>query len=412
MPPDLTGWIVGAGLRGASEQELVCGACERLVAAGVPLTRVNVGLDTLHPIIEGWTVLWTRDAEPRRDDYDRGQSNPSGWERSPFFRLEQTGAGRLRRGLRDGSYREGEFPLLDEIVAAGATDYVAFLTLFEDPETLGQIDGLYSSWSTDVEAGFGDTDVAAIEAVLPTLALALKSRSQAWAARELLSTYLGQDAGRRVARGDVQRGATQRLPAILWFSDLRGFTRIADTLPADELVPLLNDYADVLATVIHAHQGQVLKYMGDGILAFFKLKGDACMSALDAAEAAITRIHALNDRRAEARLRTTGFGLGLHVGEVLYGNVGSADRLDFTVVGPAVNEAARIEAMCASLDQTVVVSEAFARAEPACRERLVSLGRYMLRGVARPQELFTLDPEAGRAPDARAQFSGPASGEA
>jgi adenylate cyclase len=383
-------------LRGTSEQALIQGMAERLVAAGVPLLRANLGLDTLHPIIEGWTVLWTREAaESRRSDYDRQTSDSAAWERSPFFELEQSGQPVLRRRLGDGSYRAGEFPLLDEIVAAGATDYLAYVTRFEDPDALGEIDGLYSSWSTDAPAGFTPAQVELIEGALPVLALALKAESQAWVARELLETYLGRDAGRRVVKGEIERGATQTLPAILWFSDLRGFTRIADTLPKAELVPLLNDYADVLASVVNDHGGQVLKFMGDGMLAFFALDHDACDRALDAAEAALMRIGELNDRRAGAGKATTGFGLGLHVGEVLYGNIGSVDRLDFTVVGPAVNEAARIEAMCASLDQTVVVSEVFARAEPACRNRLVSLGRYMLKGVARPQELFTLDPTAG-----------------
>lgn len=377
---------------------MVQGVAERLVATGVPLWRANLGLDTLHPIVEGWTVLWTRaEAESRRSDYDRQTSDPAAWEQSPFYTLEQTGQPSIRRQIADGSYRAGEFPLLDEIVAAGATDYLACLTLFEDPDALGRIDGLYSSWSTDAPDGFSAAQLELIEAVLPALALALKARSQAWAARELLETYLGRDAGRRVVSGEIERGATQTLPAILWFSDLRGFTRLADTLPKGELVPLLNDYADVLACVVHEHGGQVLKFMGDGMLAFFELREEACGRALEAAEVAVARIEELNRKRTAAGRVATGLGLGLHLGEVLYGNVGSADRLDFTVVGPAVNEAARIEAMCTSLDQTVVVSEAFVRAEPACSDRLVSLGRYMLKGVARPQELFTLDPTRGHA---------------
>ena len=161
-------------------------------------------------------------------------------------------------------------------------------------------------------------------------------------------------------------------------------------------MPLLNDYAEHLATAVHAHGGQVLKFMGDGLLAIFELDhvGTACMHALDAAESALAAVAALNDRRAQHGLPVTEFDLALHVGDLLYGNVGSFDRLDYTVVGPAVNEASRIEAMCGSLDQRVIVSSAFADVAPDCRSRLVSLGRYALRGVARPQELFTLDPES------------------
>ena len=234
-------------------------------------------------------------------------------------------------------------------------------------------------------------------------ALVVKASSAAWIARTLMETYLGRDAGRRVLRGDIERGVTRTIRAIIWFSDLRGFTRIADSAPREQLVPLLNDYAECLASAIHAHGGQVLKFMGDGLLAIFELgeDGAACSRALDAAGHAQAAAAEINRRRTADGLPTTGFGLALHVGDVLYGNIGSLDRLDFTVVGPAVNEAARIEALCGSLEQAVIVSSAFVEAGPECRARLVSLGRYALRGVARPQELFTLDPEApfGSAPD-------------
>jgi adenylate cyclase len=180
---------------------------------------------------------------------------------------------------------------------------------------------------------------------------------------------------------------------VLWFSDLKGFTRLVDSLTPNSIMPLLNDYADALVSAIHQQGGHVLKFIGDGVLATFE-HGDTvedCRRALAATEDAFRRVAALNARRGAENLPTTGFYLSLHVGDVFYGNIGSADRLDFTVIGPAVNEVTRINGMCRSLDQDVVLSSAFAEAAGPAGSRLVGLGRYALRGVARPQELFTLD---------------------
>jgi adenylate cyclase len=187
------------------------------------------------------------------------------------------------------------------------------------------------------------------------------------------------------------RGVADRIDAVIWFSDLRGFTRITDSAP-EQIIPLLNDYADVIISAIHANDGDVLKLIGDGILAIFAAENreHACAAALAAAMAARTDVAKLNARRARDGLPVTDMYLGLHVGEVFYGNVGSLERLDFTVVGPAVNEASRIAAMCRSVDQPVLVSKVFADVD-GMRGRLVSVGRYALRGVAQPQELFTLD---------------------
>jgi adenylate cyclase len=209
----------------------------------------------------------------------------------------------------------------------------------------------------------------------------------------LMETYLGRDPGARVLSGRIVRGIAERIDAVVWFSDLRGFTRITDTAP-EQVIPLLNDYADAIVSAIHEHGGDVLKLIGDGTLAIFTAddRKDACGAALAAAITARGRVAKLNKRRAADGRPTTDMYLGLHVGEVFYGNVGSRERLDFTVIGPAVNEASRIAAMCRSVDQPVLLSSAFAEVGDIKR-RLVSVGRYALRGVAQPQELFTLDPD-------------------
>jgi adenylate cyclase len=390
-------WVADAGLSGRRELDLLKGFCERAVAADVPLCRVVVGIDTLHPVLEGRVFEWSRDADaPTQSEYGRLDPDSSNekWLQSPFHQLYETSATMLRRRL--GNERL-DFPVLEELRQRGMTDYVAMVNRFGADGAIGMMDCTFSSWSTDRPGGFADADLEALEFLVPTLALAIKSASIARIAETLVETYLGRDAGHRVLRGHIERGVAEQISAVLWFSDLQGFTRITDTAPPKQIIPLLNDYADAIVSALTAQGGEVLKFMGDGVLAIFDAAKaeDACRQALDAAEDAIRRVAALNQRRATQDLPVTRFYLGLHVGDVFYGNVGSFDRLDFTVVGPAVNETSRIAAMCRSLDQDVLLSSAFVAAAGPSRERLVSVGRYALRGVQRPQELYTLDVEAG-----------------
>jgi len=268
------------------------------------------------------------------------------------------------------------------------------ITRFAAEGVIGEMDAVYSSWGTSEPEGFSDGQIAALERIVPYLALAIKSVSLLRMTRTLMETYLGRDAGQRVLSGRIVRGIAERIDAVVWFSDLRGFTRITDTTP-EHVIPLLNDYADVIVSAIHEHGGDVLKLIGDGTLAIFTAQDrmHACNAALTAAIAARQGVVELNKRRAADDQPVTDMYLGLHVGKVFYGNVGSRERLDFTVLGPAVNEASRIAAMCRSVDQPVLISAAFANVDDM-KHRLVSVGRYALRGVSHPQELFTIDPEA------------------
>src|SRR5918996_693602 len=390
-------WVADAGLSGRRELDLLQGFCEHAVDIGLPLGRAVFGLDTLHPVLEGRVFEWQRSAaSSTQSEYGRLDPDSSNekWLQSPFHQLYETSATMLRRRL--GNERL-DFPVLEELRQRGMTDYVAMVNRFGADGAIGMMDCTFSSWSTDRPGGFADADLEALEFLVPTLALAIKSASIARIAETLVETYLGRDAGHRVLRGHIERGVAEQISAVLWFSDLQGFTRITDTAPPRQIIPLLNDYADAIVSALTAQDGEVLKFMGDGVLAIFDAAKaeDACRQALDAAEDAIRRVAALNQRRATQDLPVTRFYLGLHVGDVFYGNVGSFDRLDFTVVGPAVNETSRIAAMCRSLDQDVLLSYAFAEAAGPSRERLVSVGRYALRGVQRPQELYTLDVEAG-----------------
>ncbi len=398
---DLADWLNEAGLTDKGEVDLVAGACERMSSAGIPIQRCFVGIDTLHPVHEGRAVVWKRGSnETKLTEYGRTGSNEGdrgdAWRRSPFFRMIEKGEPVLRRRLTEES--EGEFSIFPELRQAGATDYLAVMTSFGSERTIAIMDGIMSSWTSDAAGGFSEAHIATLRRAIRPLAIALKAAALSNIAETLVKTYLGRDAGQRVLRGHIARGVPDQIKAVLWFSDLRGYTKISDTATPDQIIPLLNDYAETIIGAIHEHGGDVLKLMGDGVLAIFNFenRSRACCSALEAAAKAERDITALNRRRAASVLPITEMYLGLHVGDVFYGNVGSADRLDFTVVGPAVNEVSRIAAMCRSVDRPLLLSSAFVGALGANAPPLASVGRFALRGVGQPQDLFTLDPTVAR----------------
>jgi len=392
---DLCAWIAEAGLAGQSEVTALDGFCERALEVGLPLARANVVIDTLHPVYEGRAFVWKRQTRNTSlTEFGRGTVDMHRWENSPYYYLELSGEPMLRRRLTPES--EKDFPIFTDLRADGITDYLAITNRFAAEGIVGDMDCVYSSWATDAPGGFRDADVTDLARLMPLLALTLKAASLARIAGTLVETYLGRDAGRRVLAGRIARGVTDQIEAVLWFSDLRSYTRISDSAAPEEIIPMLNDYADAIISAIHDRGGDVLKLIGDGTLAIFPVedRGEACRTALAAAEAARRTVATVSQRRAEANLPMTDMYLGLHVGKVFYGNIGSEERLDFTVVGPAVNEVSRIASMCRSVDQPLLVSSAFASALGEPSRRLVSVGRYALRGVARAQDLFTLDPDA------------------
>ncbi|HXX83355.1 MAG TPA: adenylate/guanylate cyclase domain-containing protein [Casimicrobiaceae bacterium] len=391
---EIAEWIVGAALAGTDEVDILAGICERMNAGSLSLVRASVATDLLDPTFDARSVRWLRqqggveETFPRRDDAAALED----WHRSPFFFLVENRQRMLRRRL-DATYCRGEFPLIDRLQDEGATDYVAFASRVGRSLRLGEGEGIVASWTTDARDGFTEAQIESLAGILPALALAIMLRMTNRAARTLITTYLGRDAAERVLAGNIVRGRADPIRAVVWHSDLVGFTRISDTTSAETVLALLNDYAEAQVEEIEAHDGHVLKFIGDGILAIFPHDDTAlaCKRALDAAAGLRQRIAALNARRAASALPVTDTHVALHIGELLYGNLGSPRRLDFTVLGPAVNEAARIEALCASLEQAIIVSSAFAEAAGDARDMLVSLGRYAMKGVTRPQELFTVD---------------------
>jgi adenylate cyclase len=394
----ITDWIVRRGLEGAEETDLLREFCEKCNAAELPIARALAIIDTLHPVHEGTVFRWRNDnvEEAAALQYGRTTEGAAAetWHRSPFYYLLQSGGEELRR--RVGFGEPADFPIVQEMKDAGHTDYIVFVHRFASGATIGEMDCVYSGWSTRSEAGFSEANIAAMRRLVPALGLAIKSAALAKVADNLVEAYLGRDAGRRVLEGRIQRGVADRIEAALWFSDLRSYTTITDSAPPGEIIPLLNDYAEAVITAIHEAGGDVLKLIGDGILALFRADdpSEACRRALKAEEILRARVRELNERRQAAEQPVTSVYIGLHIGDVFYGNIGSVDRLDFTVVGPAVNETSRIASMCRSVDRPVLISSTFAQALPVDqRAHVVSVGRFALRGVGHATELFTLDPQ-------------------
>src|SRR5271166_2372771 len=395
---ELAAWVTKAGLIGRAENQLMGGFCRRIADAGVPLTRAMVILDTLHPIYEGRVFRWRADMPDDIEAIDYGRTNEGeaaeNWQRSPFFHLLQTGEEALRRRLVPGN--PTDFLAVEQMRDEGMTDYLALVHRFAEEGVIGEMDCIYSSWATDARQGFNDDAVAVLRRLAPFLKLAVKSAALARMAGTLAETYLGRDPARRVMNGRIARGVAEKIGAVLWYSDLHGYTHISDTAPPEQIMPLLNDYADVVVSAVHEHGGDVLKLVGEGTLAIFTTENrqEACLAALAAAAQAREEATKLNQERSLSGLPTTAVYLALHVGDVFYGNVGAKDRLDFTVIGPAVNEVSRILAMSRSVEQDLLLSASFADAlGPEMRRRLVSVGRYALRGVAQPQELFIPEPD-------------------
>ncbi|MDP3160564.1 MAG: adenylate/guanylate cyclase domain-containing protein [Reyranella sp.] len=394
----IAGWVVRRGLAGVAEEDLLREFCEKCRAAGLGVSRALAFIDTLHPVHEGRVFRWRDDdsTDAAMVEYgrtDQGGAAAESWQRSPFFHLLQTGEEELRRRIGFGD--AADFPIVQEMKDAGHTDYLVFVHRFASDNAIGEMDGVYSAWMTRHPEGFSDAGLVALRRLVPPLALAIKAAALARVAGTLVEVYLGRDAGKRVLSGRISRGVADRIDAVLWFSDLSAYTRITDTASPDEVIPLLNDYAEAVITAIQDAGGEVLKLIGDGTLAIFRADDPAESSAkaLRAETDMREKVRAVNERRQAEERPVTSVYVGLHIGEVFYGNVGSIDRLDFTVVGPAVNETSRIASMCRSVDRSVLVSQALADALPqAERARLVSVGRFALRGVGRAQELFTVDP--------------------
>jgi adenylate cyclase len=383
-------WLVD-GARSAPRPDMVLEQlCAKLIAAGLPISRAGVFVSTLHPNIVARRFLWKADAgavEIGEASFKTAESDA--YRDSPIAYVYAHGVP-IRRRLADPDCPL-DFTVLADLRQEGVTDYLIQPLIF----TWGAVHA--ASWATRRPGGFTEAQIAALGRIEAPLTRVAEIRAREREAVNLLNAYVGGGAGERILAGRIRRGDVETIRAAIWLSDMRGFTALADRLPPPELIALLNRYFDCQVPAIHRQGGEVLKFMGDGLLAIFPLPGGdrdtgaACGRALVAAREARDAVAMLrrDDTAGDERVRC---GIALHVGDVLYGNIGGENRLDFTCIGPGVNLAARLEKLTARLQRTILASAAFA---PHCTGDFVPLGEFAIAGFAAPQIAYGLAEEAG-----------------
>jgi len=383
---EIADWLMDGARSAATPVQMMTECCERLVAAGAPIWRVGVFIRTLHPEVFGRSFIWRRGGQVETGSVGFDFLDSAAFKQSPLAIVVTDG---LEVRADPFSAASEPFPILMDLRAEGVTDYLALPMTFLDRTAHA------SSWTTMRPGGFTDDEVAAFRSLMPALSRYTEIVSLRRTAAMLLDTYVGNRAGERILGGQIRRGHTDTMHAAIWLSDLRGFTPLSDRLPAETVVEILNHYFDCQVAAIRSHGGEVLKFMGDGLLAVFPIaeRGDdketVCGRVLEAARQSRASVDALEYRIGDTSERFR-FGLALHVGQLLYGNIGSADRLDFTCIGPAVNLAARLEKIAARLKRTVVASEAFAGFSAGT---WADLGAFPIAGLAREQRVFGLHDE-------------------
>lgn len=391
----ISDWLITQGLSEGTYEDLIDGFCQRLNEAEIPVERSMLAMRTLHPTIDARGFIWRRGEEIDMDDFTTDRGPTEAFLQSPLaYLLDNRDVLEIRRPLT-GPDAVFDFPVLSEFREQGITDYVIRKVPFPVATLQGYESGMLVSWATDAPGGFSESCLAALRRLAPRLALAMNNRLLREITVNVLDTYVGHQAGERILSGEIQRGSLHDINAAILFMDLRGFTALADGNGADVMAALLNDYFERMVPPVLERGGEILKYMGDGVLATFSLESLSddmvCMTALNAAIEALENVEKWNAERLETGDPIMELDIAVHLGQVQYGNVGAGDRLDFTVIGAAVNEASRIEALCDGLGRHLLISEKFAAAATHCTGRLVSLGRHELRGVSRDQELFTVD---------------------
>jgi adenylate cyclase len=379
----ITDWLIDGAPSVSRPTEIMAETCQRLLGAGMPLWRVAVFVRTLHPDIFGWSFLWRPGTEVVVNPANFEIQNSQEFRNSPLAILYQSGQ-EVRYRIEDPESRR--FPFLDDMRAEGVTDYVAIPLRFTD----GLVHA--SSWTTKQAGGFTEEQLEGLRALVRPLARLIEIVNLRRTASNLLDTYVGNRAGERILGGQIRRGHTDTMDAAIWLSDLRGFTALSDRLPSETVVEILNRYFDCQVTSIRTHGGEVLKFMGDGLLAVFPIAEQAgdielvCSHVLEAARESRASVEALNVPIGET-LERFRFGVALHVGRILYGNIGGGNRLDFTCIGPAVNLAARLEKITGRLNRTIVASAAFAGASVG---DWMDLGEFPIAGFAKAQRVYGL----------------------
>lgn len=379
----LARWFVTEAYRISDTAELVAASGEQLVRAGIPLYRLAYFQLIPHPELAGKAYLWRRGKGTEVGIRPHGDNQDAEYREGPLSAVfEQLKTVRVRLEKVEPTAQ-----ILRQLKDEGATDYVALPLLF----STGHVDAL--SVVSDKPGGFSTTDLDRMFLLQFAFTRIVETHSLRDTAVNLLDAYVGHAAGQRILAGEVRRGDGQTIEAVIWYCDLRGFTRTSDSLPRDAVIALLNDYFDTMGKIVTAAGGEILKFMGDGMLAMFPVpdadqRADIALGAARAAASVADAMLVLNRIRVADGEPAVRFGLALHIGEVMFGNIGASSRLDFTVIGPAVNYAARLEKLCGPIDQPIVLSEALANLLPGGVARPV--GHHALKDIDAPQAVFSL----------------------
>ena len=376
-------WLVREGRLIADPARLIEEMTNRLVAAGAPLARFTLGLQAIHPQWRTMGVGW------RRGEKIQQQARPHGIEQSPAYigsPIQELALGGRPVRYRLDRLTPDNHEVLHGLAASGGTDYYAM------PVRVAHGRPPALTFMTDRPEGFADADIAKFHRLVDHLAPIIESRIGQRLAITLMDTYLGKIVGEQILNGQIRRGDGQEINAVLWFSDMRDFTGLNERLSGPELLELLNNYLQLVGDALAAHGGEILKFIGDGVMAYFPAEDALFLpmvtaNALGAARRLIADAETANEARAAGGRDPLRFGVGLHVGPVMFGNIGTEDRLDFTVIGPAVNRAARLEGLTKDLGVPVCASAEF---NAVCEVPLRSLGLHTLKGVPEPAEVFTL----------------------
>ncbi len=386
-------WLADQAL---SEPDIVGmfeGLCHRLHAIGIPLARARLTWPTLHPLFKAETTLWTRGEGTLFEQFLHQENMSDAWNESPMKHMLEHDIGILRRNL-DGPNALRDFPILNDMVDMDMTDYLVVSTAFTSGDSFHSSGrrGIFVTWCADRPGGFSNPEIESLQKIQRRFAVACKTVIQARISHNIVETYLGKQAGDRVLSGAIRRGDGETINAVVWYSDLRNSTALADTMPGDEYLKLLNTYFEMTAGPVIEAGGEVLDFIGDAVLAIFPFKTEAekntaiCSAtcALRASNLAAKKV--TNQRKAEG-LPAINFGVGLNVGSLVFGNIGVPQRLSFSVIGPTVNEVARIETMTKVIGKSILVTKDVAEFEA---DSWQLLGNFSLQGVSQKVDLYTL----------------------
>lgn len=384
---DHVDWLIQQGMACNDIGDLIAGLCRRLIADGLPLWQASIAMPSIHPVYRGVMASFTRGAETVTENDEYGSASEESFARAPVFYL-------LENDLLFGRWKisRGEgvelYPDLAELLQKGGTDHVINLVAFPTEVALR---GMAFSVTTDRLIGFSDAHLETLKALLPSLGLTCYRMAATKTATDMLAVYTGARTSVHILGGETQRGAGGALHAAILLADLSNFTALTESHSRDEIVAMLNQRFELVGQNVEEHNGEILKFMGDSVLAIFPADIDspneACRNAVASAQHILAANRALNDDGLRRSGPPVDIDIVLHLGEVFYGNVGARGRLDFTVIGPAVNETSRLEKLCDELQQHLLLSESFAAASGLACERL---GDFKLRGVSKPAAVFKL----------------------